>query len=136
HLAMQLAVAQLADAVGFGRVAHQRELVAALLQVPVDRVMAEVGLPADEPVPERRIGVVEDLLRRLVPVDRFGLLGPECLRLLDRTPVNVFVAHVGLTSRAVSPRRRRWDARARLDLGLTAARGAASHWKRGTFPTC
>jgi len=96
HLAVQLAEGQLAHAVGLAGPADQGELVAALGQVPVHRVVAQVGGAAGEPAPERGLVVLQDLARRLLPLDGVGRLGPECFGLLDRTAIEVFVTH-GIT---------------------------------------
>ena len=79
--------------VGAGVGAAFGQLVAPLGEMAIDRVVAEVGLAADEPFAERRIGVVEDRVRLPVPVDRLRLFRPERLGFLDRAPVEVFVAH-------------------------------------------
>ena len=93
HFAMQLAIRDLARDAGFAGNGDERELVGAFVQVTIDRVEAQVRFAATEPPTERRIGVVEDLLRRLLPVDRPRLLAPELLGLLDRAAVEVFVLH-------------------------------------------
>jgi hypothetical protein len=49
---------------GFGGNEDQRRLLAALGQMPVDGVVAQVGGAADEPARERRVAGVEDLRRR------------------------------------------------------------------------
>src|SRR5690606_26078873 len=61
-------------------------------------VVAEVGLAAGEPLPERWPVVVEDPLGRRVPVDRLRLFRPEALGVLDGAAVEVFVAHGCLES--------------------------------------
>ncbi|KAG1385024.1 hypothetical protein G6F59_017654 [Rhizopus arrhizus] len=96
HLAIQLAIGDLAGAVGFGGNGHQRKLVGALGQVPIDGVVAEIGFAADEPAPERRVAVIEHLLRRFVPMDALGFFAPEGLRLVDR-------ATSGAAARAALP---------------------------------
>ncbi len=90
---MQFGVGDLAGDVGFSRDRDQGELVGAIGQMAIDRVVAEVGFAADEPAPERRLVVFEDLLRRLVPMDRLRGFGPEHLWLFNRLAVDVFVAH-------------------------------------------
>ena len=52
----------------------------ARLHVAVDAVVGDVELAAHEPLGERRVGPVEDLVPLLVPVQRLRLLGPEALR--------------------------------------------------------
>jgi hypothetical protein len=79
---------QLAEGVGLfdirlGRNEDQRRRIRPLGGMPVDGVVAEIGLAAGEPFDERRLRVVADLLRRLVPVDQLCLLAPEGVRLLD-----------------------------------------------------
>jgi hypothetical protein len=48
-----------------------------VLDVPVDAVVGDVELAADEPLRERRVGPVEDLGPLLRPGQPLGLLGPE-----------------------------------------------------------
>src|SRR5574340_1023019 len=55
--------------------------------MPVHRVVAEVGLPADKPFGERRAAEIQHLVPRPVPVDEPRLLRPALLRLLDGAPV-------------------------------------------------
>ncbi len=121
HFAMQFAIGDLVGEIRFGRHRDQRELVAARVQVPVDRVVAEVGLAADEPAPERRVRVVEDALRRLVPVDRPGLFRPERLRLLHGLAIQLVVGR-HRASPGASPRKPRGRrARGGYDLGRGAS---------------
>ena len=76
--------------------------LAALGEVTVDRVVAQVGLATDEPPAERRIRIVEDLLRCPVPVDGLRLLGPKAFRVVERPAMEVFIAHLRLPP-AVEP---------------------------------
>ncbi|VUM26484.1 hypothetical protein PGKDCPLP_04088 [Stenotrophomonas maltophilia] len=112
HLAIQLAVGDLAGAVGLGGDGNQCELVGALGQVAVDGVVAEIGFTTDEPAPERRVAVVEHLLRRFVPMDALGFLAPEGLRLVDRATVGFLVVHdAALPDKVMGSRIvRRWRA--------------------------
>ena len=69
------------DGAGVARLALpvERDLVAVpVLDVPVDAVVGDVQLAADEPLGERRLPV-EHLVPLLVPVQPVGLLGPERL---------------------------------------------------------
>jgi len=59
--------------------------------MPVERVVAEVGLAADEPARERRPRIIEHLLVGPAPVDQLGLLGPERFAVLDRAPVELAI---------------------------------------------
>src|SRR5437879_2894511 len=55
--------------------------------MPVDRVVAQVGLAADEPTREGRLRIVEHLPVGPVPVNEPGLLAPEAVAVLDRAAV-------------------------------------------------
>ena len=54
------------------------------LDVTVDAVVGDVELAADEPLRERRVRPVQDLVPLRVPVQRLGALGPEALVVLGR----------------------------------------------------
>src|SRR6266699_1282331 len=69
-----------------------RIIVAARREVPVDRVMAEVGLAADEPSGERRPAVVEHSGVRPLPVHELRLLAPEAFAVRDRAAMEFAVA--------------------------------------------
>src|SRR5207248_2800396 len=92
HFEVELAVA---EAPLFARLrgdVDERLLVAARVQVPVERVVAEVGFSADEPAGERRPAVVEHFAGRPLPVHELRLLGPEALFVLDGPPVEFAVS--------------------------------------------
>lgn len=72
---------------------HGVELVPPLGQVPIDRVVAQVGGAASEPARKRRTAVVADDLGRLMPIDQPGLLGPEALPVVNRPAIENFVTH-------------------------------------------
>ena len=112
HFPIQLAIGDLAGAAGLGGNGNQRELVGALGQMAVDGVVAEIGFTADKPAPERRVAVVEYLLRRFVPMDALGFLAPEGLRLVDRATVGFLVVHdAALPDKVMGSRIvRRWRA--------------------------
>jgi len=59
--------------------------------MPVDRVVAKVGPAADEPLGERRAGVIAHLGERFLPVDKLCLFGPELVRTVDRILVEFLV---------------------------------------------
>src|SRR6266853_1982523 len=61
-------------------------------QVPVDRVVAEVGFSSDEPSGERRPAVVEHFLGRLLPVHELRLLRPETFLVFDGSPMEFAVS--------------------------------------------
>ena len=82
HFRVQLAIGVGALLPGLGGDVDERLLIAARREMAVDRVVAEVGVPADEPARERRPAVVEHLLERLVPVDELRLLRARTLRAL------------------------------------------------------
>jgi hypothetical protein len=108
-LVAQLGIGVGPDRVGDWRVVDQRGLgPAAVLDVAVDRVVAGVQHAAGEPAIERLIGIVEDLVPGLLPMDRPGRLRPEPLRVLERAPVDLVETPHRLPpsamSRALSPR--------------------------------
>jgi hypothetical protein len=79
---------ELAEGVGrllprLGREVDQRLLVAARGEMTVDRVVADVGAAADEPLRERRPRVVEHRCERRLPVDQLRLVAPERVAILD-----------------------------------------------------
>jgi hypothetical protein len=65
--------------------------------VAVDGVVAEVGFTADEPLDERRLGKIVDLLGLLVPVDQLGLLAPEAVAVFDGAFVECLVRSHGFS---------------------------------------
>ncbi len=67
---MQLPEAVAAFDVGLGRDIDQRRLVAALGEVPVDRVVAQVGAAIGKPAHEGRLAGIADLRGRPFPVDQ------------------------------------------------------------------
>jgi hypothetical protein len=77
---------------GFGRDEDQCRLVGATGQVPIDRVVAQIGGAADEPPGERRPAGIQHLGRGRLPIDEPGLLGPEGLGRVDGLAVELFVA--------------------------------------------
>jgi hypothetical protein len=87
----ELAERELARRVDLGRDPDERLLVRPRRQVPVDRVVAEIGLAAHEPAPERRIRVLEDLREGLVPVDELRLRGPEAVRIVDGILIEIAI---------------------------------------------
>ncbi|GAP38382.1 hypothetical protein ISF6_4840 [Piscinibacter sakaiensis] len=95
HLVVQLGKGVDALGTGLGGDRDDRGLVRPRREVTVDRVVAEVGLAADEPAREGRAAVVADALEGPVPVDQRGLLAPEPVRVVDRTPIERCVAVVG-----------------------------------------
>ncbi len=72
-------------------------LVAALGEVAIDAIVAGVQRAILEPFDRdivRVVGGVLDLAERLDPVDALGLLGPEAVRVLDRTRVHLLILGV------------------------------------------
>ena len=101
HFGVQLAVGEAARLVDLGRDPHQRLLLGTHAEVPVEGIVAKVGLSADEPAGERRSGIVEHLLVGPVPVDERGLLPPEGLAIGERTPMELAI---GRHRTSVTPR--------------------------------
>src|SRR5258706_4420886 len=89
--------------VDFSRDPHQCFLLSSFLQVPVDRVVAEVGLAADEPLRERRPRIVEHFGEGLVPVDALRLLGPEGVALSQGAAVEFLVGDHAFMSTTMRP---------------------------------
>src|ERR1700682_3497530 len=69
----------------------QRVLVSALGQVPVHRIVAKVGLSPDEPLRERRPGIVQHFLEGFVPVNELGLLTPEGFWLFNGATMKLLI---------------------------------------------
>ena len=76
-LGMQFAVAVNLFGICLGRNRNQRVLIGTCGQMAVDGVVAKVCRATHKPFGKRRIAVVADLLRLLLPVDQLCLLGPE-----------------------------------------------------------
>src|SRR5690606_34029825 len=74
---------------GLGGNEDQRALVGPRRQVAIDRVVAQVGPATDEPLRERRVGVVADLFEGLLPIDQLRLFGPEAGAVAGRAVVDV-----------------------------------------------
>ncbi len=84
HLGRELAIRVGPLLAGLGREVDERLLVAARRQVAVDRVVAQVDAPADEPLGERRLRVIEHRRERRLPVDERSLAAPEGVTVGDR----------------------------------------------------
>ncbi len=93
HFDVQLPEAVGALGVRFGGHVDQRVLVCAVFQVPVHRVVAQVGQPALEPVRERRVVVVAHPVEGLVPVHQPGLFGPEGITVVDGEIAKIIESH-------------------------------------------
>ncbi len=91
HLGVQLAKAVGLLDVGFGGDKDQRVLVGAVFEVPVHRVVAQVGQATLKPAGKRRVVVVADPVKRFVPIDELGLFGPEGIAVFDGAAVEVGV---------------------------------------------
>src|SRR5260221_604151 len=103
HLVGELRIGEHALLVDLRRDPHQRGLRGSRRKVAVDRVVAQVRHPADEPARERRLRVVENLVERPVPVDALRLARPEGLGFVYGFAVEVAVVH-RLTSTTIRPR--------------------------------
>ena len=91
HFGVQLGVGVGLLLAGLGRDVDQRRLLGAILQVPVNGVVAEIGFAADEPLGKGRLAVFEYLAEGLVPIDQLGLLAPERIAVFDRAAVKLLV---------------------------------------------
>ena len=92
-------IAEFPVGIGPDRVAGDRAVVdegrligPAAVHVTVERVVARVEDSAREPAVERRIGVVEDLVPLLHPVDVLGHLAPEAVGVAEGSGMGLFVA--------------------------------------------
>ena len=85
-LGEQIRVRQLPAVAGFALPADRHPIAVAGLDVPVDAVVGDVELAADEPLRERRLRPVQHLVERRVPGQPVGLLRPE------RQPVGLGLA--------------------------------------------
>jgi hypothetical protein len=103
-LVAELRVRVGAPGVRDGGVVDQRGLLApARVDVPVERVVADVEPPVGEPPVEGRVGVVERAGGGDIPVDSPCCLQPEGLGVLGAGPEDVFVrTHRSASSPAVS----------------------------------
>ncbi len=93
-LGMQLLVGKLLVVLGIVTFPDDCGLVTALGDMAVDAVVAGVERSILEPFDRdivRVVGGVLDLAERLDPVDAPGLLGPEAVRVLDRTGIHFLV---------------------------------------------
>ena len=77
---------------GFAGDGNQRGLAGPVRQMPVHGVVAQVGLAAFVPFDKRRVVVVADAVKGLVPLDQAGLLGPEGVGLVDGLAIEVCIA--------------------------------------------
>jgi hypothetical protein len=85
HLIVELAIGDLLVVIGIVPLPDDGGLITALLEVPVDAVVGDVGHPVLEPL-DRDLAVeagVLDLGIGLEPVDSLAVLGPEFFRLFD-----------------------------------------------------
>ena len=83
HLFVQFSIGVGDFAVYFGGYPDEGGLVAAISQMPVDRVVAQVGGSPHVPMRERCTRIVQHLRVGRVPVDQARLLVPEGLGLLN-----------------------------------------------------
>ena len=92
HLGVQLAKGVNLFLLGLGGNVNQRRLLGPVFQMPVHRVVAQIGGAAHEPLGKRRIAVVANLLRLGFPIDQSGLFGPEGIRLSEGAAIEVGIA--------------------------------------------
>jgi hypothetical protein len=103
----QLAITEPHHRAGYRAVVDERGLFAAsLLDVAVERVVTGIDPSTAEPSIEWCAGGIEYRVPAALPVQRFSLLTPETLRVLERTAVRVAVSvcrHVHMTPRGPGP---------------------------------
>ena len=95
HFGVQVTVGVGFFLVCFGRDKNQSRLIGAVLEVAIDRVVAQIGLAAHKPFGKRRMAVVTNLLRCYGPIHQLGLLGPKGVTVIDRACVKVSKAGHG-----------------------------------------
>ncbi|MNR14695.1 hypothetical protein D3C85_1311820 [compost metagenome] len=95
-MAVQFVVGDVGGFSGIVAFPDQGDLLAALRQMPVDAVVADVQSSALEPADLALFQVATvDLVPGLRPVEKgLGLLGPEAFRLLDGLPIQALVVGV------------------------------------------
>ena len=91
HFGMQLAERINHLLVGLGGHKNQRGLVSPVFQVPIHRVVTQVGHTAHKPLGKRRVAVVANLLRLNLPVDQLGLFAPKTVTVGKRALVKFSV---------------------------------------------
>lgn len=71
--------------------------MAAVSEVSVDSVVADVDFPVGEPPVERGVRAVQDLVGEFVPCHQFGLLPPEILACVfgGGAPVGLSIGVIG-----------------------------------------
>ena len=110
HLGVELRVGITPVLARFRRDVDQRLLGASCREMPVDRVVAEVRAPADEPSRKRRLRVVEHGSERRLPIDGGRLGAPERVAVGNRTVMELLVGghslpRARLSSRSCSQRK-------------------------------
>ena len=91
HLLVQFGVCVSLLSAGLGRDIHQRLLVAAHRQMAIDRVVAKIGFAPDKPARKRRIVILEDTIKRFVPIDELCLFRPEIITVFNGSTVELLV---------------------------------------------
>ena len=103
HLMQHLGVGQFGDAAGQRRIVDQRHLAgAAAGDVTVERVVAGVDHRAGEPATVKSASRIEDLFRRLDPVDVTRSLAPKTLGIPERAGMDLMIPAVVLDVHGVS----------------------------------
>ena len=115
HLLQHLRIGEFRDRVGQRRIVDQRQLIGASARdMAVERVVAGVDHGAGEPAAIEPHRGIEDLLRRLDPVDLARRLGPKALGIGERAGMDLVIPAVvrGYSWRAPGRRHPRRHARA------------------------
>ena len=104
HLFQQLGIGEFRDGVGKRRIVDQRHLIGAPAgDMTIERVVAGVDHGAGKPAAVDADSGIEDLLRRLDPVDLARRLAPEADGIGQRAGVGLMIAAVVLDVHGVSP---------------------------------
>jgi hypothetical protein len=79
YLLCQFPVGERTLRVRFSGNEMQSDLICPICQMPIDRVVAKIGLATDEPPSKGWSTKITDLMERLVPKNAFGLFCPELI---------------------------------------------------------
>ena len=74
-----------------GREIHERRLIGAFCQMPIDGVVTEVRAAADKPPRKGRLRIIEDAIERRLPIDQRSFRPPERLTIGDGTAVEITI---------------------------------------------
>src|SRR5471030_859505 len=92
HFGVQLGIGVAPLDARFRRYIHQRVLLSTRGKMPVDSVVAKIGLAADKPSRKRWIAAIKHLLERRFPMDAPRLFAPERFWFFNRTAMSFTIS--------------------------------------------